>query len=433
MARQVRDAKLETRASRGRLTYQRTPYRRAIEEGIHLTYRKVKLGSGTWGLRAWTGEKYREAVIGTADDHADADGTVVLSYSQAQAKAVEIWRSEQHRALTGVDLRCGPYTIADAMREYEAAFIAKGGKAVQSVRSITTGHIIPGLGEVECQKLTKLQVTAWFHSIALAGRLKRISNGNAKRLSDPPATQDAETVRRRRSTANRVLTVLKAALNHAHREGRITSDAAWRLVKPFRSVDGVRMHFLKPIEANRLLNTCEPEFRALVQGALLSGCRYGELCRLKAGDIDLRIGSVYVRETKSGKPRRVPLNDEGLELFGRQVEGKRAGDYVFNHGGRPWKASEQGRLMKAASERAGIDPAITFHGMRDTFASNLVMSGASIEVVAQLLGHADSRITAKHYAHLSPTYISEVLKATLPRFASIDADKIVNAAKIKPD
>ncbi|MGI3898893.1 MAG: hypothetical protein ACRYGP_26740 [Janthinobacterium lividum] len=162
MARQVRDAKLETRASRGRLTYQRAPYRRAIEQGVHLTYRKVKAGSGTWGLRAWTGGKYRETVIGTADDHADADGTVVLTYSQAQAKAVEIWRAEQHRVLTGFDLTPDAYTVADAMRDYEAAFIARGGKAVQSVRSISARHVIPTLGEVECQRLTKSQITTWF-------------------------------------------------------------------------------------------------------------------------------------------------------------------------------------------------------------------------------------------------------------------------------
>ena len=75
--------------------------------------------------------------------------------------------------------------------------------------------------------------------------------------------------------------------------------------------------------------------------------------------------------------------------------------------------------MKCACEAASIDPAITFHGLRDTYASNLVMSGASIEVVAQLLGHSDSRITAKHYAHLTPSYVSDVLRAALPRFASL--------------
>jgi hypothetical protein len=47
-------------------------------------------------------------------------------------------------------------------------------------------------------------------------------------------TGDPEAIRRRRSTANRLLTVLKAALNRAFHDGRIASDEAWRKVKPFR-------------------------------------------------------------------------------------------------------------------------------------------------------------------------------------------------------
>ena len=52
MARQVRDARLETRAARSRLEYARKPYARLIEEGLALTYRTVKAGGGTWGCRA---------------------------------------------------------------------------------------------------------------------------------------------------------------------------------------------------------------------------------------------------------------------------------------------------------------------------------------------------------------------------------------------
>ena len=416
MGRQVRDAKLESRASRARLGYQRAPYRRLIEEGLHLTYRKVKAGSGTWGLRAWTGEKYRETALGTADDHADADGTVVLSYGQAQTKAVETWRAEQHRALTGIDANAGPYTISDAMRDYEAAFVARGGKAVRSVRSIVSGHILPTLGAVECQKFTKAQVTSWFNSVAAGARLKSTKARRLVRNEKHVPCADVEAMRKRRSTANRILTVLKAALNHGHREGLIVSDTAWRSVKPFRSVDGVRTHFLRPEEAVRLIDACEGDFRALVQGALLTGCRYGELCRLRVADLQLGIGSIHIRESKGGKPRHVPLNEEGLELFKGQAMNKPLDALVFTRGGLPWKPSDQARPMKSACMVAGVESSFTFHGLRDTYASNLVMSGASIEVVAKLLGHSDSRITAKHYAHLAPSYVSDVLRSSLPSF-----------------
>ena len=312
-----------------------------IEEGLHLTYRKVKAGSGTWGLRAWTGVKYREAVIATADDHADADGTVVLSYGQAQAKAVEMWRAEQHRALTGIDPSAGPYAVSDAMHDYEVAFVARGGKAVGSVRSIVAGHILPALGTIECLKLTKAQITAWFNGVATGGRLSTGRAGPGGRGRKAVDRTDAEAMRKRRSTANRILTVLKAALNQAQRDGHVVSDVAWRTVKPFRSVDGVRTRFLQPREASRLIAACEGDFRRLVQGALLTGCRYGELCRLKVGDVDVQNGSIHIRESKSGKPRHVPLNEEGLTLFTHQVAGKTVRAAVFSQGGQPWKASEQ--------------------------------------------------------------------------------------------
>jgi site-specific recombinase XerD len=64
---------------------------------------------------------------------------------------------------------------------------------------------------------------------------------------------------------------------------------------------------------------------------------------------------------------------------------------------------------------AKIDPPIHFHALRDTFASTLVQSGVPLQVVQQLLGHADLRMTLR-YAHLAPDYISDQLRANLPSF-----------------
>jgi hypothetical protein len=82
--------------------------------------------------------------------------------------------------------------------------------------------------------------------------------------------KDPEEVRARRSTANRLLTVLKAALNHAFHEGRVSADDPWRKVKPFREADAAVVRFLKADECVRLVNACEPAFRDLVRGALVT-------------------------------------------------------------------------------------------------------------------------------------------------------------------
>jgi len=81
--------------------------------------------------------------------------------------------------------------------------------------------------------------------------------------------KSADGLRKRRATANRILTVLKAALNHAWKSGHVSSDDAWRRVKPFRAVETARVRYLSDAECVRLVNACEPAFRNLVRGALL--------------------------------------------------------------------------------------------------------------------------------------------------------------------
>jgi integrase len=113
--------------------------------------------------------------------------------------------------------------------------------------------------------------------------------------------KDADAVRARRATANRTLTVLKAALNHAFHDGRIVTDEAWRKVKPFREADAPVVHFLSEDECRRIVNACDGAFRSLVRAALLSGCRYGELTRMRASDFNAESGTITVRESKSDR------------------------------------------------------------------------------------------------------------------------------------
>lgn len=70
--------------------------------------------------------------------------------------------------------------------------------------------------------------------------------------------------------------------------------------------------------------------------------------------------------------------------------------------------------MKSACEAAGIHPAVSFHDLRHTFGALLAQNGVSMQVIAEALGHADTRITEKHYAHLSPSYVAEEIRRGLP-------------------
>jgi integrase len=67
--------------------------------------------------------------------------------------------------------------------------------------------------------------------------------------------------------------------------------------------------------------------------------------------------------------------------------------------------------MQEACDRAKISPAIGFHILRHTYASRLAMKGAPLTVIAEQLGHADTRVTHKHYAHLASSYVAETVRA----------------------
>jgi integrase len=264
------------------------------------------------------------------------------------------------------------------------------------------------------RKLTSRRLLDWHRSIAERPRYWRSRPGAKPNMAsyDP---KDPETVRRRRATANRVLTFLKAALNHAWRNGLVPSDDAWRRVKPFKSVDAPIVRYFSDREIKRLLESSEGTFRDMVYAALLTGCRYGELCRLRVADYDPEVSTLAIRESKSGKTRHVALTEEAAELFSQLTAGREHSEAILTRDdGTAWNRAQQVRLMRELCGRAGIDPPAGFHVLRHTHASVLAMRGVPMAVIARQLGHADTRMTERHYAHLAPNYVAETIRANFP-------------------
>src|SRR5262249_11539472 len=114
MARNVRDSNLATRTARGRLKIATKPFFRLIEPGLHLGYRKLASGPGTWCVRHYSGggkytvENIRAAdgALVVADDYSDADGIRVLSFVQAQDRAKADRRATD---------KLGPITVKQAV------------------------------------------------------------------------------------------------------------------------------------------------------------------------------------------------------------------------------------------------------------------------------------------------------------------------------
>jgi integrase len=226
--------------------------------------------------------------------------------------------------------------------------------------------------------------------------------------------------------ASASLLALRAALNRAWKGGRVTSRDAWERMEPFKGVGAARMRYLDVAEAKRLVNGCEPEFRALVQAALQTGCRYGELAYLTVEDFERDSGTLRIRTSKSGKSRHVVLTVEGSAFFAGLTAGRAKVEIMLRRSnGGAWTKSLQALPMARACKRAGITPAISFHGLRHTYASLAVMAGMPLMVLARNLGHVDTKMVESHYGHLADTYIVKEIRERAPQFGFELGTKLV--------
>jgi integrase len=422
MAGAVHHARLESPTARSRLKRGRQPHWQALVPGkVHLGWQCWKGdAAGRWVLRRYIGNsKYRSTMLGRADDAAAADGVNVLNFDQAATAAramVDSPQAKVHRL-----------TVRRAWANYFEYKRALG----QRVDKRGAVHILPALGDLVVEELTAEQLRRWLATMAAGPAQTRPRAGQPQYQPGPVSDED---LRRRRASANRVLTMLKAALNHAFDEGHVSSRDAWgRKLKPFRDVELARVRYLTIADAMRLLNACESEFRLLVRAALETGCRYGELVRLEVQDFNPDAGTLAIRKSKTGKPRHVVLTEEGSAFLRQHCAGRAGGELMFRHSnGAGWKASEQARPIRAACAHASITPAVGFHILRHTWASLAVMAGVPLMVVARNLGHVNTGMVEKHYGHLSVSYVTEAIRAGAPRYGAEPTNGVVPLAVGRP-
>jgi len=445
MARLRRDNRLETRDARARLpqSHDRNGYWRTIERGLSLGYYKGPQG-GTWFVRRRQGNQYIKARLALADDFSDSNGTTILSFGEAQRKALSASESLKPREERH-------YSVAQAIADYLEHLKVRA-KSWRDTEVKLKAHVLPKLGREPLAELTPEMIRRWRDGVALTthdrgGRPRQrksatashndgactptggaTASGEFKRSADaatakapgptvakPEVLNTAEVQRRKQATANRLFSALRACLNHAWREGKVASDLAWRRVPAFRNVDSPVVRFLTRDEARRLVNAADPGFRPLVQAALLTGCRYGELCALRVGDFDFENETLAIRHSKSGRARHVYLTAEGVELFEQLTVGRLNDALIFTHlDGTPWGLSHQHRPMRDACTNAKVIPPISFHVLRHSYASALTKAGVPLQIVASALGHADARMTEKHYSHLAPSHIAKLVRANVP-------------------
>lgn len=156
-------------------------------------------------------------------------------------------------------------------------------------------------------------------------------------------------------------------------------------------------------EKTKLLAVLSPELRRFVIMALKTGMRAGEILGLKWPDIDANANQIVIRKNKSGRMRFIPLHPDVAEILSSLPK---HGEFVFSdkHGERYGRSSWIRTQFEKALDQAGIRD-FHIHDLRHTFASELIMKGADLKTVSELLGHSSTRMTER-YSHLSPHHKS---------------------------
>lgn len=260
-------------------------------------------------------------------------------------------------------------------------------RTVYGYRGYVERWITPTIGKVQLQKLQPEQVRAVYDKMRKAGQAD--------------------------ASIRQVHAILRRALVVAEREGRILRNPAAvvevsaKRGKPHRSPSAV--------EAVRIIDAADdPRTRARLVCALVLGLRQGEALGLRWDDVDLAGGRLRVHEALSVVPKLgAMLTDPKTEASKRVIplpvavvdalrdwQAVATSEWVFP--GRDGEMATNPRadwaVWKAALERAKVEH-MPLHGARGGTASLLLAMGVPERMIADILGHANARVTQEHYLH----------------------------------
>lgn len=280
-------------------------------------------------------------------------------------------------------------TLAAFAEEFLKNYVAANNKPSEAAakKRILEQHILPVLGEMNLDAIG----------------VKEIERYKARKLEEKLS----------RKTVNNHLHVISKMLRVAVEWSELATAPRAKLLKVGKS----EFDFLDFEEARRLVEACTGQLRTMVVTLLNTGLRWGELVALRWQDVDLKAGRIVVRQNvwrghigtpKGGRAREIPLNEAVLSVL-REHRHLR-GEWVFctDGGTRLGDQAETSRL-ESACRRAGLRN-VTWHVLRHTFASHLVMRGVPIKAVQELLGHQDIQTTMR-YAHLAPSVMRDAVAA----------------------
>jgi integrase len=211
-----------------------------------------------------------------------------------------------------------------------------------------------------------------------------------ERLAEPTKWKVSGGVRKP-ATVNRDLQMLSRILSMAKDYGLIRENPCSK-VKLLRQ-DNQRTRYINEEEEEMLLNRMRHDYPSLVPifiFAMNTGMRRGEITKLTWADVDLQRGLIFVRDTKTAKPRQIPINAEAEKVLIEMKE--RNSEKVF-----PITNQTVSDHFHNLVKKLSLDD-LRFHDIRHSFATRLADAGVDPFTIAEILGHSNLNMT-KRYTH----------------------------------
>lgn len=211
------------------------------------------------------------------------------------------------------------------------------------------------------------------------------------------------------ATINRSLGALKKALAIAWEQGLIPENYGLRIKR--QPENNQRDMSLTMAEVKQLAECASETVAAAIWIALFTGCRRGEIIKLRREDIGPDAITIQAGNTKTLRTRVVPIVPP-LRQYLAAV---------------PLKVNAEGLKtgFRRAREAAGM-PWVTFHDLRRSCASLMIEAGVDLYVVSKLLGHSSVAVTQSRYAYMQVDKIKAGLEAT---FSAQNAPAIAPSQK----
>jgi len=368
-------ANIDSHTKRRKLNPRQEPYWHKLGKYKYLGVRRTETDEDTWYARATLKDAKKVTTRLARVNELDFDEASEQAHIWfKQLDTNQIVNTESHSK--------AKKTVSDVVYDYVHHLkIHNSADAADRTNKQLQKHLIPTLGNVEINKLTTTRIRNWFNSLV--------------RLSD-----DDDDVRKSKDSANRVLSMVKAAFNKAFKDGLVHSNAAWQRVSPFKNVGASRRLFLTDEQISALYEASDRDLHSIIKGAVFTGTRIGELKDVQVGDFDADGGLLQVTKGKTGA-RIVYLQDAAVRFFKEETENKPPDAYIFLNGTNQWSADDMQRPFKAAARQAKLPLDTVFYSLRHYHISKALLAGLPPQVVAENCG-TSIRMLEKHYGKFLP-------------------------------